>query len=122
MKFFYEDVLKAVGEFGPWQVKMIFFLWVPMFMCQVESIDSSNALKTPIVKEEKVEEEHEAKTGIKTKTKKRKSKERRRERLLKYHEKLVKTNGLPPSRLMKQRLEQESSVLGEGRKKPVKLV
>ena len=33
MKFFYEDVLKAVGEFGPWQVKMIFFLWVPMFMC-----------------------------------------------------------------------------------------
>ena len=29
MKFFYEDVLKAVGEFEPWQVKMIFFLWVP---------------------------------------------------------------------------------------------
>ena len=85
-------------------------------LSQVESIDSSNALKTPIVKEEKVEEEHEAKTGIKTKTKKRKSKERRRERLLKYHEKLVKTNGLPPSRLMKQRLEQESSVLGEVRK------
>ena len=32
MKFFYEDVLKAVGEFRPWQVKMIFFLWVPTFM------------------------------------------------------------------------------------------
>ena len=36
MKFFYEDVLKAVGEFGPWQVKMIFFLWVPMFMCGMQ--------------------------------------------------------------------------------------
>ena len=38
MKFFYEDVLKAVGEFGPWQVKMIFFLWVPMFMCGMQWI------------------------------------------------------------------------------------
>ena len=36
MKFFYEDVLKAVGEFGPWQVKMIFFLWVPMFMWRMQ--------------------------------------------------------------------------------------
>ena len=38
MKFFYEDVLKAVGEFGPWQVKMIFFLWVTMFMCGMKWI------------------------------------------------------------------------------------
>jgi hypothetical protein len=36
MKFFSEDVLKAVGEFEPWQVKMIFFLWVPMFMCGMQ--------------------------------------------------------------------------------------
>ena len=49
---------------------------------------------TPLVKEEKVEEEHESKvkTGIKTKKKTRKSKERRQERLLKYHEKLVKAH------------------------------
>ena len=38
MKFFYEDVLKAVGEFGPWQVRMILLLWVPMFMCGTQFI------------------------------------------------------------------------------------
>ena len=85
-------------------------------LVQVENIDSSNTLKTPVVKEEKVEEDYESrvKTEIKTKKKKRKSKERRQERLLKYQEKLMKTIGLPPSRLMeKQRLGQGSSVLGE---------
>ena len=38
MKFFYEDVLKAVGEFGPWQVRMLFLLWVPIFMCGTQFI------------------------------------------------------------------------------------
>ena len=36
MKFFYEDLLKTIGEFGPWQMKMMFLLWVPMFMCGME--------------------------------------------------------------------------------------
>ena len=33
MKSFYEDVLRTVGEFGPWQVKMIISLWLPMMLC-----------------------------------------------------------------------------------------
>jgi hypothetical protein len=86
-------------------------------LSQVESIDSSNTLKTPVVKKEKVEDyaSKAVKTEIRTTEKKRKSKEKRQERLLKYQEKLMKTNGLPPSRLMEeQRLGQESSsVLGE---------
>ena len=36
MKFFYEDLLKTIGEFGPWQIKIMFLLWVPMFMCGME--------------------------------------------------------------------------------------
>ena len=35
--------------------------------------------------------------------KKKRNKERRQERLLKFHQKLVKTSGLPPSRLMEQK-------------------
>ena len=37
------------------------------------------------------------------KKKKKRSKEKRQERLLKFHQKLVKTSGLPPSRLMEQK-------------------
>ena len=36
MKFIYEDLLRTIGEFGPWQMKMMFLLWVPMFMCGME--------------------------------------------------------------------------------------
>ena len=35
--------------------------------------------------------------------KKKRNKERRQERLLKFHQRLVKTSGLPPSRLMEQK-------------------
>ena len=51
--------------------------------------------KTPLVKARE----------IKQKTKNR-GKRKRQERLLHFQEKLVKTSGLPPSRLMKQRLDQ----------------
>ena len=37
------------------------------------------------------------------KKKKRRSKEKHKERLLKFHQKLVKTSGLPPRRLMEQK-------------------
>jgi len=36
MKFIYEDLLKTIGEFGPWQMKMMFLLWIPMFMCGMQ--------------------------------------------------------------------------------------
>ena len=75
----------------------------------------SYSLMTPGLKN-KVEEESSTKTGIKSK-KRRRNQERRQKRLLKYHEKLVKTSGLPPSRLMeKLRLEQKSLVLGEAKR------
>ena len=75
----------------------------------------SNSLRTPGLKNE-VEGECSIKSGIKSK-KRRRNQERRQKRLLKYHEKLVKTSGLPPSRLMeKLRLEQKSLVLGEAKR------
>ena len=40
---------------------------------------------------------------VRRKKKKRRSKEKRQERLHKFHQKLVKTRGLPPNRLMEQR-------------------
>ena len=56
------------------------------------------------------------KSGTKYK-KRRRNQERRQKRLLKYHEKLVKTSGLPPSRLMeKLRLDQETSIHGEAKR------
>ena len=46
--------------------------------------------------------EAEQETGTKKRTKKQKRKKGRKERLLKFQEKLVKTRGLPQSRLMEQ--------------------
>jgi len=36
MKYIYEDLLKTIGEFGPWQMRMMFLLWIPMFMCGIQ--------------------------------------------------------------------------------------
>ena len=33
LKHFYEDILMAVGEFGPWQFKRLLALWLIMFTC-----------------------------------------------------------------------------------------
>ena len=62
----------------------------------------NNQHMTPVAKEEVVGEMETDQTRIKSKRKKRKNKESRQRRLLKYHEKLVKTSGLPPSRLMEK--------------------
>ena len=32
MKYFYEDIFRAVGEFGPWQMKRVMVLWWFMFL------------------------------------------------------------------------------------------
>ena len=63
-------------------------------LSQVES-PRDNQRRTPVVEEKTVVDDN------KRKRKKKRKKEKRQERLLKYHEKLVKTSGLPPSRLMK---------------------
>ena len=65
-----------------------------------ESVDLSQVERTP-VKEELVEQKVE--TQEKKRRKKKKKNETRQKRLLKFHEKLVQTSGLPPSRLMKER-------------------
>ena len=78
-----------------------------------QEIDSSSKIQqmTPVAKEELVGEVEKDLTSKKSKRKKRKNKESRQKRLLKYHEKLVKTSGLPPSRLMeKQRHGPDSLV------------
>ena len=78
-------------------------------MSQVDS--SNNQSRTPVVKEEVVWEVEKDQTRNKSKRKKRKNKESRQKGLLKYHEKLAKTCGLPPSRLMeKQRHGPDSLV------------
>ena len=33
MKYFYEDILREVGEFGPWQWKRLAILWIIMLIC-----------------------------------------------------------------------------------------
>ena len=70
-------------------------------------VDSSNTQhRTPVVKEEVVEECEKTLTRNKSKNKKKRNKESRQKRLLKFHEKLVTASGLPPSRLMeKQKLK-----------------
>jgi hypothetical protein len=66
--------------------------------------ECQDSLATPV--------EAEQETGTKKRRKKqRRKKERRQERLLKFHEKLVKTSGLPPSRLMEERLRKPLSDL-----------
>ena len=62
------------------------------------NIKAKDMEKTPPIEEKKVEDD-------KKKKRKKRKKEKGQERLLNYHEKLVKTAGLPPSRLMEdQRL------------------
>ena len=71
-------------------------------------VEAKDMEMTPVIEEKIVEDD-------KKKKRKKRNKEKRQERLLKYHEKLVKTGGLPPSRLMKnQRLT--SSGLADVRK------
>ena len=64
-----------------------------------ESIDLSQVNRTP-VREELVAKKVETQESKRSKKKK---KESRQQRLLKFHEKLVQTSGLPPSRLMIRR-------------------
>ena len=33
MNHFYEDILRVVGECGPWQVRRLVLLWLLMLMC-----------------------------------------------------------------------------------------
>ena len=56
--------------------------------------EGQDSLATPV--------EAEQETGTKKRTKKQQRKKGRKERLLKFQEKLVKTRGLPQSRLMEQ--------------------
>ena len=70
----------------------------------LSQVDSSNTYKTPVVEEIQVEKV----TPVQGRKKKRRKKEKRQERLLNYQEKLVKSSGLPQSRLMeKKRPEQD---------------
>ena len=63
---------------------------------QLSQVDSpkDDHHRTPVMEEKTVEDD------TKKKRKKKRKKEKGQERLLNYHEKLVKTGGLPPSRLM----------------------
>ena len=62
---------------------------------QLSQVDSplDNQHSTPVMEEKTVVDDN--------KRKRKKKKDKRQERLLKYHEKLVKTRGLPSSRLMR---------------------
>ena len=35
MKYFYEDIFRAIGEFGPWQLKKVMILWWCLFLIGV---------------------------------------------------------------------------------------
>ena len=38
MKYFYEDILREIGEFGPWQWKRLAILWIIMLVCGTQFI------------------------------------------------------------------------------------
>ena len=77
-------------------------------LSQVDSLEMTHNYSTPV-------EEQEVKNLSETKKKKRRNKDRRQKRLLKFHEKLVRTQGLPPSRLMvRKRLSSEFEQLAAG--------
>ena len=43
----YEAILSEIGEFGPWQKKIIVMLWIPSGFCGLMFMVYSFALGTP---------------------------------------------------------------------------